>query len=264
MQHTISISQDDLVKHLKLSCQIPQIIEGIVAHKIIMAIAEAEEIAAEPEELQEAADSLRLTNNLRQVDETLAWLRHHHLTIEEFETISRTSVITTKLAKHLLETQIEPFFWEHRLEYIKAVIYELILEDEDLVQELYYSLQEGEASFSEIARQYIQEPEKRRLGGFRGIVSRQELRPEIAAAVFAASPPQLIAPITSPLGTHLILVEEIIQPILDKEMRDRILSHLFTEWLKGKIKQAEVSVNLSDKSYLPQQSISTVTIEASM
>lgn len=240
MQKVISISQDLLIQHLKLSCQIPQIIEGIAAREIILEAAKVEGITVEPEELQQAADSLRLTHKLQQTEVTWAWLQQHHLSLEDFEAIARINVITTKLARQLFSGQIEPFFWEHHLEYTKAVLYEILLKDEDLIQELYYALQEGEVNFYEIAHQHIQDPDLRRLGGYRGLVSRHELRPEIAAAVYAATPPQVLLPITSPLGTHLILVEEIIQPKLDEPTRNSILSYLFTEWLKLKVQQTQI------------------------
>jgi parvulin-like peptidyl-prolyl isomerase len=48
---------------------------------------------------------------------------------------------------------------------------------------------------------------------------RKELKPEISAAVFAAAPPQVLKPILSAKGLHLILVEEIIQPQLDDKLR---------------------------------------------
>lgn len=248
MQKVISISQDLLLQHLKLSCQIPQIFEGIVAREIILETAKAEGITVEPEDLQQAADSLRLTHKLQQTEATWAWLQQHHLSLEEFEAIARSNVITSKLVKHLFSEQIESFFWEHHLEYTKAVLYEILLNDEDLIQELYYALQEGEVNFHEIAHQHIQDLDLRRLGGYRGLVSRHELRPEIAAAVYAATPPQVLLPITSPLGTHLILVEQIIHPKLDETTRGSILSYLSTEWLKQQIQQIQILPSFIDAS----------------
>jgi parvulin-like peptidyl-prolyl isomerase len=67
-------------------------------------------------------------------------------------------------------------------------------------------------SFHEVAYQYIQDTSLRRSRGYRGIVRRKDLKPEISAAVFAAKPPQLLKPIVTSSGVHLILVEEIIQP----------------------------------------------------
>jgi parvulin-like peptidyl-prolyl isomerase len=95
-------------------------------------------------------------------------------------------------------------------------------------------------SFPEVAHQYIQDTELRRSGGYRGILHRKDLKPEISAAVFAATPPQILKPIVTSSGAHLILVEELIQPKLDDTVRHKILSDLFAAWLKQQLEQAEM------------------------
>lgn len=77
------------------------------------------------------------------------------------------------------------------------MIYEAVLDDEDLALELFYAIQEGEINFQEVARQYIQDTELRRCRGYRGIRYRKDLKPEIAAAIFAATPPQILKPIVT-------------------------------------------------------------------
>jgi parvulin-like peptidyl-prolyl isomerase len=95
-------------------------------------------------------------------------------------------------------------------------------------------------SFFEIAQQYIQDTELRRRGGYRGIVRRTEMKPEISAAVFAAKPPQVLKPIVGAKGVHLILVEEVIKPQLNEKLRYQILSDLFKFWVKQQLEQVEV------------------------
>jgi parvulin-like peptidyl-prolyl isomerase len=123
-------------------------------------------------------------------------------------------------------------------------MYEVVLDDEDLAMELFYGIQEGEMSFYEVAHQYIQDTELRRKGGYRGIVRRKELKPEISAAVFAVKPPQVLKPIVTSSGVNLIWVEEIIQPELDDKLRSQIMFDLFSEWLKQQTEQIEFNVKL--------------------
>jgi parvulin-like peptidyl-prolyl isomerase len=144
------------------------------------------------------------------------------------------------LAQHLFADKVELFFVEHQLDYVGVIMYEVVLDDEDLAMELFYAVQEGEMSFYEVAHQYIQDTELRRKGGYRGIMQRKELKPEISAAVFAAKPPQVLKPIVTSSGVHLILVEETILPELNNKLRYQILSDLFAGWLKQQIEQLEV------------------------
>jgi parvulin-like peptidyl-prolyl isomerase len=158
------------------------------------------------------------------------------------------NVLSGKLAQHLLADKVEPFFVEHQLDYTGVVMYEVVLDDEDLAMELFYGIQEGEMSFYEVAHQYIQDTELRRKGGYRGIVRRKELKPEISAAVFAATPPQILKPIVTSKGVHLIWVEELVQPKLDNKLRYQIMSDLFSECIKQRNEQVEVITNFDPRS----------------
>jgi parvulin-like peptidyl-prolyl isomerase len=123
-------------------------------------------------------------------------------------------------------------------------MYEVVLEDEDLALELFYAVKEGEMSFYDVAHQYIQDVELRRKGGYLGVLRRQDLKPEISAAVFAAKPPQLLKPIVTAKGISLIFVEEIIQPELDNKLHYQIVSELFGEWVKKQAESVAVATNL--------------------
>ena len=243
MLEVITISCEEILHQIKLSCQIPSIVESILTRKIIARAAEEAGIKAEPEELQQGADSLRLMSNLRSAESTWLWLQKHSLSLDDFEELVYTNIISSKLAKHLFADKVEPFFVEHQLDYAQVVMYEVVLDDEDLAMELFYALGEGEINFHEVAHQYIQDTELRRRGGYLGTLARTALKPEISAAVFAVTPPQIIKPILTSIGAHLILVEELIQPQLNNMLRQKILSDLFSEWLKRQIEQFEVEID---------------------
>ncbi|MGF1478228.1 MAG: peptidylprolyl isomerase [Cyanophyceae cyanobacterium] len=244
MTDTISISAQDILRQIKLSYQLPSVIESIATRQIITKAAAEAGIRVEAEELQQAADSIRLVNNLHSASDTWQWLDKYGLSLEEFEAIAQYNVLSAKLATHLFAERVDPFFVNNQLDYAGAVIYEVVLEDEDLAMELFYTLSEGEISFHEVARQYIQDVSLRRAGGYRGILSRRQLEPQISAAVFAATPPQILEPIVTSNGVHLILVEEILQPQLDERLRQKILADLFTGWMQQKLKKANIVSNL--------------------
>lgn len=267
MGKILTISNKEILHYVKISCQIPSILEAIATRQIIEDAALASAIEVLPEELQQAADSLRLTNQLLKAEDTWAWLEKYDLSLDDFEEIAQMNSISAKLATHLFGEKVEHFFYENQLNYTGAVTYEVILDDEGLALELFYALQEGEINFPEIVRQYIPNPEIRRAGGYQGIKRRNDFRPEIAAAVFAANPPQLLKPIITAKGVHLIWVEEIIKPQLDEQLRGTILGDLFTVWLKQQIEQLEivaqldVNSNHQTENLKPQSSLSAVQVD---
>jgi parvulin-like peptidyl-prolyl isomerase len=244
MSKIITISPEIIVRQIQLSCQIPSVIEAIATRQIVARTAEAFGIQIEPSELQQAADKFRLDNNLLSADLTWSWLQKHGLSLDDFEELIYDTVLSSKLARHLFAERVEPFFVEHQLDYAQVVMYEVVLGDCDLAIELFYALEENEISFWQVARQYIQEPDLRRCLGYRGILHRADLKPEISAAVFATNPPQILKPIIISKKAHLIFVEELFQPQLDNELAAKILADLFSDWLKQEIGQAEIQINL--------------------
>ncbi|WP_019499245.1 peptidylprolyl isomerase [Pseudanabaena sp. PCC 6802] len=240
MPQTINIAQNDILHQVKLSCQIPALIDEIVTRRVIAsAIADAG-IKLGTEELQERADRFRLMLQLKSAEDTFAWLQKHSLTVDDFEEMISHNLMAEKLAQHLFSDAVETYFIEHYLDYTGVAMYEIVLDDEDLALEIFYAIQEDEMSFSEAASQYIQDAELRRKGGYLGVVRRFDLKPEISAAVFAAKPPQMLKPIVATRGVHLIKLEELLQPQLDERLRDRIVGDLFRDWIKQETEKFEI------------------------
>jgi parvulin-like peptidyl-prolyl isomerase len=240
MLKTITITNEDILQHAKLSCKMTELSEGVVNRKIIAEAVGELGITVELEELQQAADQFRLLNKLKSVEDTWVWLEKNSLSLDDFEELVYSSTIFTKLASHLFKDKIEPYFFENQLDYKGIVMYEVVFNDEDLALELFYAIKESEISFYDVAHKYIQDIELRRKGGYRGILRRKDLKPEISAQVFATKPPQLLKPIVTSLGVHLILVEETIEPQLNMVLRHQIGLELFSDWLKQQISQVEV------------------------
>ena len=253
MSQILIISDSDIIHSVKLSYQIPDLIEAIATQKIIAKAAQDAGIKIQEEELQQEADSLRLAQKLVKAQDTWTWLENHHISMKEFEELVRSKVITRKLANHLFHNQIEKFFYEHKLDYLYAITYEVILDNRDVALELFYALDEGEVTFPEMARLYIEEPELRRIYGYQGLRHRKDFRPEIAAAVFAASNLEILKPITTPKGVHLIWVEEIFQPQLDEQLREKIITELFSDWLKQQIECMKIVTHLDSRADLQPQ-----------
>lgn len=242
LSQTITIP--DIIYSLKLSCQIPDVLEQILYQRVITKTSQELGIAVTPEELQQAGDNLRLEKKLVKAKDTWTWLEKHHLSVNEFEELLHQQILSQKLANHLFADQVEKFFYEHQLEYAAAVTYEILLDDKDLALELFYALEEGEITFPEIARLYISQPEIRRTYGYQGLRHRKDFRPEIAAAVFASQAPTPLKPITTSKGVHLIWVEEIIQPQLDEQLRQKIISESFSAWLQQQVQTINLTTNL--------------------
>ncbi|MEH2377910.1 MAG: peptidylprolyl isomerase [Nostoc sp.] len=240
MSQTLTVTTNDIIQYIKYSWLIPGVLEAIATQKIIADTANQAGITVTEQEIQQEGDRLRFVKKLVRAEDTWDWLKKHHLSLKEFEDLITTTILSSKLAEHLFSHQVETIFYQNQLDYIAAVTYEVILEDSDLALELFYAIQQGEITFPEIARQYILNPELRRIGGYQGIRRRRDFRAEIAPVVFAAEPPQVLKPISTSKGVYLIWVDEIIQPNLDEELRQQLINNLFAVWLHHQVEKTEI------------------------
>ena len=244
MLQSITITAEDILNQVKLSLKTSELTEEIITHQIIVNATKEAGIQIETEELQEMADKFRRMYQLHSAENTWTWLKQNNLSLDDFEQLVYNHGLSTKLAVHLFADKIEPYFYEHQLDYAGLVMYEVVLNDEDLAVELFYAIGEGETSFYDVAHQYIDNQELRCKGGYRGVLYRKDLKPEISAAVFAAKPPQVIKPIVTSKGVHLIFVEEIIERQLDNWLRNKIATDLFDEWINRAVTQFKSVTNI--------------------
>jgi parvulin-like peptidyl-prolyl isomerase len=240
MSNLQSVSPEEVFSQIKLSGQLPAIREAITTREIILETAAEFDIKVSPEEIQEASNQFRKTNNLLRAEETWAWMEIQGIDLKEFEEMIYLELLKNKLAEYLFAEKVESYFAMHQLDFTTAALYEACLEDEDIALELFYSLKEGEITFYEVAQQYIQDQELRRKGGYCGFVTHSQLPPEVSAAVFSASPSQLLKPIITAKGIYLVYVEEVIQTKLDIDLRQKIMFAMFFDWIKQRIKDDEI------------------------
>lgn len=244
MSQIITITAQDIIEYIKLYGEIDSVIKEIAVQKITTQAAIDNGFDADISELQKAADYIRFLNQLEKAEDTKKWLEKKRLTLDDFEKIMYNNVINGKISKHLFSDKVKPYFYEHKLDYAEAAIYEIVLDDKELAMELYYEIQENETTFAEVAYQYIEDKELKRKGGYLGIVTRKQMKPEVSAKVFSANSPELLKPIITSKGVHLVRVEEIIQPEYNLKLQYQILSNLFTQWQHQKLGETNISVSI--------------------
>jgi parvulin-like peptidyl-prolyl isomerase len=240
---TPTITNLDLLHQLKITGKIPELIAGILQQRILEDQAQQLDLEITDDELQAGADQFRAANHLDTIAATEKWLADRLLSMDDFEQLVTTNLLTHKVSQQLFASKVEPFFHQHILDYGGAIISEIILQDYQLAIELFYAIQEGDMSFGEVVRDYAQD-QKQPSDGYRGLVKRSQMPPELSAVVFAAQPPKLLPPIRIANKTHLILVTEIVPPQLSTTVREQILWDLFQDWMQQKIKKQHEQLDL--------------------
>jgi parvulin-like peptidyl-prolyl isomerase len=230
-----NITTEDILEQLKISRKIPEIIEQILTRRIVKVEADKLGIKVEIPELQEAADLFRAKHRLISARITDKWLEINQLSLDEFETIVHLELLSDKLKQVILIDKVEQHFYQHQLDFDRVVISEVVLSNKELTTELYYAIREGEISFQDVASKYITDPELKRKGGYLGQITRKDLNPGLRSIFSVTTYPQVIKPISTAKGFHLIWVEEIVKATLDELTYQEIQSQLFKEFLNEKV-----------------------------
>jgi parvulin-like peptidyl-prolyl isomerase len=232
MSIDLEITNEDILNQLKISQMLPAIKEQILIARIIKDEAAQAEIKVEISELQEAADAFRLKNKLIGAKITQKWLDIHQLSLDDFESIIHFQLTSDRLKQQVLTDKVEKYFYQNKLDFDRVALYEIIIQNKELATELYYAVRDGEIKFHDVASKYIEDVELKRKGGYLGQISRKDLNPELLSVFATPNPPQVIKPITTAKGHHLLWVEEVIPAELTTEIRQELEGKIFIEFLR--------------------------------
>ena len=230
-----SIEPDEMIRFLKGRLQIKDLCHNILCQKVVRQAAEERGIEVSTEEVEEEANRQRYAKRLEKAADTLSWLADQMVTADDWEGGIYHHLLTQKLADTLFDSDVEKSFVQNKLDYEQALLYQIILTDEPFAQELFYQIEEAEISFYHAAHLYDIEKRRRLLCGYEGRIYRKNLKADLAAVVFGATPGEITGPITTEQGYHLVMVEEFIEPELTQERHQEIKQRMFQEWLLSEL-----------------------------
>ena len=228
-----SMLPEEIIDLLKQEMLLKSIYQKVVYRKVIEQAAAERGIRVTPEEVQTEAQSIRHKKRLEKASDTLAWLEDQMITADEWEQGIANQLLAKKLAAHLFDKEVAKYFAQTRLDYDRALLYQIVVPYEQLAQEIFYQIEEEEISFYEAAHLYDIDEERRYRCGYEGKVPRWSLKPEVGAAIFGASLRKVFGPLKTDLGYHLFLIQDFIQAELTPERRQEIINKLFKEWLQS-------------------------------
>ncbi len=224
-----------ILEFLKREVHIKEIYQKILCQQVIEQTAQSRGVVVTPSEIQAEADRQRYQRRLESAAATLAWLQDQMITPEDWEAGIRDSLTARKLAEHLFANEVSKYFTEHRLDFERISLYKVVVPYEQLAQELFYQIEEGEISFYEAAHLYDIDERRRLQCGYEGRFYRWGLNPEIAAVVFGERVGGAIGPVQTEQGYELLMVEELIPAELTPEIAQGIIDQLFREWLESEL-----------------------------
>ncbi|HAC62035.1 MAG TPA: peptidylprolyl isomerase [Cyanothece sp. UBA12306] len=226
------VSESELYYLLAQYKLLPQLAKEII---IDQAIANFE---CTPEEKTLGQQQFYQKHRIASEEQVQAWLKHYGMTPEQLAHLTVRDLKLQKFKQLTWGSQIESYFLKCKGK-LDRVVYSLIrTKDSGIAQELYFRIQEGENSFSEIAKEYSQGSEAQ-TGGLIGPVELNVPHPNISQILSASQPGQLCSPQRVGEWWIILRLEQYISAQLDETTRRRLLNELFEQWLSTQMEKVE-------------------------
>jgi parvulin-like peptidyl-prolyl isomerase len=168
-----------------------------------------------------------------------AWLQRNNLTVAQFEYSVLRAIKLDRFKQSNFGSKVDSYFLQRKSQ-LDRVVYSLLrVKDVHLAQELYFRIQDREATFTELVKQYSggQEAE---IGGMIGPQELSVPHPVLAQKLSSLPLGQLSPPLQVADWFVIVRVEKRLPAQLDKSMQARLIDEMYEQWLQGKLSQLTV------------------------
>lgn len=233
MTASSQVNASEFLEHLRLNFQW-QLIGQFQMSKAIDLLLERKQITVTPDEVQEEAAKFRKGNGLIAESQLTPFLASRKVTQDEFvQYFERVAKLNKLKMTAISEAELEQQFALRKSELDRAEIYRIVVGKEPKAKALMAEIQDG-ASFFSLAKEQSEDRTAKQCG-YSGFVGRRDLRPEIEAAVFAATAGSILGPIKSTGQHHIILVEQIVKATYEEKTLSLLRDELFQKWLQQQL-----------------------------
>jgi len=229
-------TDENIIAYLRHSCRIAEIADLAERDALVLDVCEKLGITVSDEELQAAGDAFRLEYKLLGATETLAWLSKQRIAVEDWSQGIRIALLTKKLKEHLFGAALDDNYLQNRNNYKRVALSQILVENLADALKVMRAIREENVSFCALALEHSKGKQSKEQGGFVGIRFITELIPDIAKAVSQAQEGEVLEPIQTNLGYHIIKVEKNFTVELSEPIREQILESLFQNWWQEKNK----------------------------
>jgi parvulin-like peptidyl-prolyl isomerase len=227
-------TDEKILAYLRYSCKLAEIANLAEQDALILNVCEQLNLVVSETELQIAGDKFRQEHKLLGASETIAWLSQQRISVEDWSQGIQVSLLTQKLKEHLFGAAVDSHYLANRDDYKRVALSQILVSDLATAMKITQALRQEEASFCTLALEYSKGKLSKENGGFAGIRFITELMAEIAGAIADHKEGDIIGPVQTKLGYHIIRLEKWFHPELN-QVRDQILESLFQGWLQANI-----------------------------
>lgn len=222
----------EIVTYLRRSQKLAEIAAFAERDTLVLSLCEKLNITVSDQEWQVAGDAFRLENKLFGSSETLEWLSQQRITVENWSEGVKLKLLAKKLTEYLFGDAVDNYYLSDRDQFKRVALSQILCRELTDALKVIRAIREEKASFCALALEYSKGKQSQENGGFVGVRFLVELMPEIAQAVSQAKAGELIGPIQSKLGYHILKIEKSFPTELSESVREQILESFFQVWLQ--------------------------------
>ncbi|BAY12297.1 peptidylprolyl isomerase [Calothrix sp. NIES-2098] len=225
-------TDDEILAYLRSYGKIAEVAAQVEYNTHILKFCEKFDITVSDEELQAAGNEFRRSHNLLSASETQTWLDRQRMTAEDWTEGIRVKWLEQKLKEHLFGEQVDSDYLNNRKQYKRVALSQILVQDLNDALKIFQALQKENASFCALALEYSQGKQSKDKGGFVGVHFLPKLMPEVAEAIANANEGEVVRPIQTKLGYHIIRIEKWFPVHLNESLREELIDSLFQAWLR--------------------------------
>ena len=194
------------------------------------------EIRCTPEEIIFAQEQFVKKHQLNTETILQTWLERYGMTTKQLAALAVRDLKIEKFKYVTWESKLESYFLTHKSKLDKVVYSLLRTTEQEVATELYFRIESGEQTFSELARQYSAGPEAQ-TGGLIGPIELSKPNPTLAKMLSISQPGQLWSPIQLDEWFVILRLEKFIPAVLNDTMQQQLLNNLWESWILEQVHQ---------------------------
>jgi foldase protein PrsA len=205
-----NISRSDLDKKLEANPAARQVLTQLVQQDLIDQYAKDKNVQISQADIDKRENEIKARYPAGQFDQIL---KQQGLTEQDVQNILRQNLVLEKAVApqvHVTDADVKAYFDKnHALfdkpEQVRAR--HILVADEKTAQTVLGKVKSG-GSWDALAKQYSTDPSTKDKGGELGFFGKGQMVPQFQDAAFNAKVGQVVGPVKSPFGYHIIQVEE--------------------------------------------------------
>lgn len=223
-----TIATEKIISLLANYQMLPQFLREVIVDQAIASF------TCTPDEKVSACQQFYEKYQLTSESERQELLELYKMTPEELEGLATRGIRIEKFKRATWEHKLNSYFLSRKSLLDKAIYSLIQTKDVGIANELYFRIQEGEQSFSELAREYSQ-GSGAQTGGLLGPIELGKISSRLAKMLYVSRTGQLWPPTRLGEWIAIVRLEKLVPAQLDEAMRQQLLDELFDNWLQEQL-----------------------------